>query len=42
MVKFFKRPNVVKGFKQGARIVALLLPSDFVGLFVKVTLVLLT
>ena len=36
MVSFFQRPNVKKGFKQGARIVALLLPNDPIGLCVKI------
>lgn len=42
MVNFFKKPNVIKGFRKGTRIVALFLPSDPIGLLVKVTLVLLT
>ena len=41
MIKLFKSPKFIKGFRQGVRIVCLFFPNDCLGIFVKICLILI-
>ena len=42
MIELVNSPSFIRGFKQGARIVALFLPNDPIGLTIKIAFILVT